>query len=105
MKNIIICCDGTNNQFSGDQTNVIRTHKVAKRTAGQVTYYDCGVGTMPEPWRSNWLSRLASLVAGLAFGQGFDDNIADAYRFLMANYETGDQVFLFGFSRGAFTAR
>lgn len=105
MKNIIICCDGTNNQFAGHQTNVIRTHKVARRTAGQLTYYDCGVGTMPEPWRDGWISRTCSLVGGLAFGNGFDDNIADAYRFLMANYESGDKIYLFGFSRGAFTAR
>lgn len=105
MKNIVICCDGTNNQFSGDQTNVIRTHKVARRTADQVSYYDCGVGTMPEPWRDNPLSRTYSLVAGLAFGDGFEDNIEDAYRFLMSKYEPGDRIYLFGFSRGAFTAR
>ena len=104
-KNIILCCDGTNNQFSGDQTNVIRTHKVARRSAGQVTYYQCGVGTMPEPWREGPISRSLSLVGGLAFGDGFEENVADAYRFLMSNYETGDKVFLFGFSRGAYTAR
>jgi uncharacterized protein (DUF2235 family) len=104
-KNIVICCDGTNNQFSGDQTNVIRTHKVARRTGAQVTFYDCGVGTMPEPWRDGWLARCWSIVAGLAFGNGFEENVADAYRFLMMHYEPGDRVFLFGFSRGAFTAR
>ena len=104
-KNIVICCDGTDNQFSGDQTNVIRTHKIARRTAGQVTYYDCGVGTMPEPWREGWFARCWSIVGGLAFGDGFEANIADAYRFLMAHYEPGDKIFLFGFSRGAFTVR
>ena len=46
-----------------------------------------------------------SMVKGLAFGAGFMDNISDAYRFLMHHYEPGDQVYLFGFSRGAFTAR
>jgi uncharacterized protein (DUF2235 family) len=104
-KNIILCCDGTNNQFSGDHTNVIRTYKVAERSARQVTFYDCGVGTLPEPWAQGRLAKRWSMLKGLAFGSGFTQNIADAYRFLMANYEADDKVFLFGFSRGAFTAR
>lgn len=104
-KNIILCCDGTNNQFAGDHTNVIRTYKVAERSPQQLTFYDCGVGTMPEPWAGGKLAKRWSLLKGLAFGSGFTQNIEDAYRFLMANYEAGDQVFLFGFSRGAFTAR
>lgn len=104
-KNIVICCDGTNNQFAGDHTNVIRTYRAAVRSASQVTFYDPGVGTMPEP---GWLSSLGkrwSMLKGLAFGAGFLENVEDAYRFLMATYEPGDRVFLFGFSRGAYTAR
>jgi uncharacterized protein (DUF2235 family) len=83
-KNIIICCDGTNNQFDGDHTNVIRTYKVAGRSARQMTFYDCGVGTMPEPWAGGKLAKRWSLLKGLAFGSGFMQNIEDAYRFLMA---------------------
>src|SRR5436309_16117182 len=45
------------------------------------------------------------MLNGLITGQGFFDNISDAYKFLMANYEDGDRVFLFGFSREAYTAR
>jgi uncharacterized protein (DUF2235 family) len=104
-RNIVICCDGTNNQFAGDHTNVIRTYKVARRTPGQLTYYDPGVGTMPEPWEKTKLAKRWSMLKGLAFGDGFFDNILDAYRFVIANYEPGDKVFIFGFSRGAFTAR
>jgi uncharacterized protein (DUF2235 family) len=104
-KNIILCCDGTNNQFSGDHTNVIRAYKVAERSARQVTFYDSGVGTMPEPWAEGRLARRWSMLKGLAFGSGFAQNIEDAYRFLMASYEAGDSLFLFGFSRGAFTVR
>jgi uncharacterized protein (DUF2235 family) len=104
-KNIVLCCDGTNNQFAGNHTNVIRTHKVAVRSAQQVKFYDCGVGTMPEPWDEGRLARRWSMVKGLAFGIGFMQNIEDAYRFLMINYEPGDKVYLFGFSRGAYTAR
>jgi uncharacterized protein (DUF2235 family) len=61
----------------------------------QVAYYDQGVGT------GNVLDRLT----GGAFGAGLEENIHDAYRFLLSNYELGDEIFLFGFSRGAYTAR
>jgi uncharacterized protein (DUF2235 family) len=104
-KNIVICCDGTNNQFDGDHTNVIRTYRAAVRSPLQVAFYDPGVGTMPEP---GWLSSLGkrwSMVKGLAFGAGLLQNVEDAYRFLMATYAPGDKVFVFGFSRGAYTAR
>jgi hypothetical protein len=73
-------------------------YRVAKRDAAgvpQIVYYDQGVGT------GNTLDRLS----GGAIGKGLDDNIYDAYRFLVCNYEPGDELFFFGFSRGAFTAR
>jgi uncharacterized protein (DUF2235 family) len=104
-KNLVLCCDGTNNQFAGDHTNVIRTYKVARRHPGQLTYYDPGVGTMPKPWRATKWGKFLSMLGGLAYGEGFFDNISDACCFLMANYELGDKIFLFGFSRGAYTAR
>jgi uncharacterized protein (DUF2235 family) len=104
-KNLVLCCDGTNNQFDGYHTNVIRAYKVARRHVSQLTYYDPGVGTMPEPWRTSKLAKRWSMLTGLIYGDGFFDNISDAYRFLVANYESGDKIFLFGFSRGAYTAR
>ena len=60
---------------------------------------------MPEPWHETQLGQRVDMLEGLAYGKGFLDNVSDAYRFLIANYETGDRVFLFGFSRGAYTAR
>ena len=104
MKRLVVCCDGTWN--SADQasngtpcpTNVVKlAYRVAKRDGQtpQILFYDQGVGT------GNKLDKLS----GGAFGDGLDDNIFDAYRFLIANYEQGDEIFLFGFSRGAFTAR
>jgi uncharacterized protein (DUF2235 family) len=104
-KNLVLCCDGTNNQFDGYHTNVIRAYKVARRHQGQLTYYDPGVGTMPEPWWTTWLEKKLAVLRGLIYGDGFFDNISDAYRFIITNYEPGDKIFLFGFSRGAFTAR
>ena len=105
MKRLVLCCDGTWN--SADQesnhepcpTNVVRLgYRVAKRDAAgvpQILYYDQGVGT------GNTIDRLS----GGALGKGLDDNIYDAYRFLVCNYEPGDELYFFGFSRGAFTAR
>jgi uncharacterized protein (DUF2235 family) len=105
VKRLIICCDGTWNRADQEQngtpcpTNVVKlAYRIAKHdTAGtpQVVFYDQGVGT------GNVVDRFS----GGAFGDGLEDNIYDAYRFLIANYEPGDEIFLFGFSRGAFTAR
>ncbi|HEY2760558.1 MAG TPA: DUF2235 domain-containing protein [Pirellulales bacterium] len=62
----------------------------------QIVYYHPGVGT-----HGGWLPRLWDAISGF----GISANIRDAYRFLIRNYESGDQLFLFGFSRGAFTVR
>jgi uncharacterized protein (DUF2235 family) len=105
MKNIVICSDGTNNKLAGDLTNVARLSQVAVNDARQAVFYDPGVGTMASPKEKTWLGKRWSLLSGLAFGAGLDENVFDAYRFLMGTYEVGDKVFLFGFSRGAFTAR
>src|SRR5262245_42812074 len=105
MKRIVLCCDGTWNSADQEKngvpcpTNVVKLgYRIAKRDAQgvqQILYYDQGVGT------GNSIDRLT----GGAFGDGLEDNIHDAYRFLVANYEKGDELFMFGFSRGAFTAR
>jgi uncharacterized protein (DUF2235 family) len=105
VKNIIVCCDGTDNQFSGDHTNVIRAFKVAEGLPGQACYYDPGVGTLPQPgFVTNWGEKW-SIIAGLAFGAGLVADVQEAYEYLMAVYEPGDLIYLFGFSRGAFTVR
>lgn len=105
MKRIIICCDGTWNRADQEHegvpcpTNVVKlASRIAKRDANgvtQVIYYDQGVGT----------GNLIDRYSGGAFGDGLEENILDAYRFLIGNYEDGDELYLFGFSRGAFTAR
>jgi uncharacterized protein (DUF2235 family) len=105
MKNVVVCCDGTDNQLSGDLTNVVRIFEVAVKDKQQVASYDPGVGTTADPIARGPISKRWSLLKGLAFGAGLKDNVLDAYRFLMRVYENGDQVFLFGFSRGAFTVR
>ena len=105
MKNIVICCDGTNNKLAGDLTNVVRIFQIATKDSQQVVFYDPGVGTLASPDEFSGIGKRWSLVKGLAFGAGLDENVFDAYRYLMSVYDDGDRVFLFGFSRGAFTVR
>ena len=105
-KNIVICCDGTGNEFSDHNSNVVKLYStlvIDGKT--QIGYYHPGVGTMGAPTATNWVSKTWSMLTGLAFGAGLLTNVGDAYRYLMDNYQDGDQVYLFGFSRGAYTAR
>ncbi|HYR09918.1 MAG TPA: DUF2235 domain-containing protein [Longimicrobium sp.] len=105
-RNLIICFDGTNNEFGLENTNVVRLVQVLDRNPDkQRLYYDPGVGTMPAPGIRTKIGETASRVGGLAFGGGLMRNVEEAYTFLMEMWEPGDKVFLFGFSRGAYTAR
>src|SRR5215469_303811 len=106
-KNIIICCDGTGNAFGNTNSNVVRLYTTLDLSdeTKQVAYYHPGVGTMGAPTARNVIEKKWSLIAGLAFAGGFRDNVFDAYRYLMEIYNEGDRVFLFGFSRGAYTVR
>jgi uncharacterized protein (DUF2235 family) len=71
----------------------------------QLLYYDPGVGTLPEPNAFTRLHKWVSKVYGLAFGGGLLRKVGEAYTYLMETWAPGDRVFLFGFSRGAYTAR
>lgn len=104
-KNIVICCDGTGNKFGASNSNVVRLYTCLVVNEEQVAYYHPGVGTMGDPRQTSWVGKQVSQIAGLACGVGFRDNIADAYQFLMEKYSDGDRIFLFGFSRGAYTIR
>lgn len=101
MKNIIICCDGTGNEYGENNTNVVTTYELSEKHAGQVCYYDPGVGAGKFP---GWKGKIRKL-RKQATGSGLQKNVNDAYRFLMQVYELDDRVYLFGFSRGAFTVR
>ncbi len=106
MKNIIICCDGTSNDFGDKNSNVVKLFSLLeKETERQIVYYDPGVGTSSAYESFNPLVKKLKYVLGQAFGYGLTRNIVDAYWFLMQAYEEGDRVYLFGFSRGAYTVR
>lgn len=107
MKRIAIFCDGTWNRTDPvRQTNVVKMAQTVapKDAAGnaQVVVYVPGVGTGRG---SNALARSSDKIFGGAFGWGLNNNIIEAYRALIFLYEPGDEIYIFGFSRGAFTAR
>lgn len=105
-KNIVICCDGTGNEFGDHNSNVVKLYSALTIDGTkQVGYYHPGVGTMGAPTAGNRISKTWSTIMGLAFGTGFLTNVGDAYRYLMSVFEEGDRVFLFGFSRGAYMVR
>jgi len=98
MKRIVVCSDGTWNSPEDEQpTNVLRLSRAIAPVDGtgnaQTVFYDWGVG-----------SDRKKLAGGIG-GAGIDKNILDCYRFLVHNYDPGDELFFFGFSRGAYTVR
>lgn len=105
QKNIVICCDGTANEFAKDRTNVIKLYSVLEQDPAQITYYHPGLGTMEPVGALSPLRRRFMRGLGKAFGYGLEHDVRDVYAFLMDCYEPGDKVFLFGFSRGAYTVR
>src|SRR5262245_40466911 len=115
-RKLVVCCDGTWNT-PRTETNVFRTYGFLRESLGTPTevtrgdgvrtcggratdgsevvlFYDAGVGT-------DWFSRLL----GGGAGAGLSDNVRDAYHFLGHNFSPGTEIYLFGFSRGAYTVR
>jgi uncharacterized protein (DUF2235 family) len=102
MKRIVICADGTWNRPEEDldkdfPTNVLKVARAVRpvddHQVQQVVFYDWGIGSYYGG------------ATGGAFGTGINKNIQDCYRFIVQNYNPGDELYLFGFSRGAYTVR
>jgi uncharacterized protein (DUF2235 family) len=105
-KNIVVCCDGTGNEFGEGNSNVVKLCQImARDRKDQLVFYHPGVGTTPVPDRHRTLRNTWFKIKGLAFAAGITSNICEGYSYLMNTFEEGDRVFFFGFSRGAFTAR
>jgi len=94
-KNIVIFSDGTGQEGgTGSNTNIYKLYNMIEdRTKEQISFYDAGLGT---GWRK---------FSGNVGGAGISKNIQECYQFIFENYEAGDQIYLFGFSRGAATVR
>lgn len=104
-KNIVVCCDGTGNEVEGNLSNVLKLFRIAQKNAGQRIEYSPGIGTIGSA--DNWtrLKQDTKSVFELATGYELDDEILGGYRFICEQFETDDEIFLFGFSRGSYTAR
>jgi len=105
VKRLVVCCDGTWNTPDQKDRGVMRPTNVVKiarwvmpqdaNGVAQRVHYDRGVGT----------GDVVDRAFGGMFGVGLGHNVREAYEFLSRNYDEGDHVFLFGFSRGAYTVR
>jgi len=100
MKRLIIACDGTWQDLDTSfPTNVVKFVQAVEPTCNngiaQIVHYDGGVGSTETGQR----------LFGGAFGFGIDKAIMEAYRFLALNWEEGDEIYMVGFSRGAYTVR
>ncbi|KDN67102.1 hypothetical protein CSUB01_01745 [Colletotrichum sublineola] len=113
-RNLLLFFDGTGNQFNGTEkdTNAVKLLSMLDRNhEDQFHYYQTGIGTYQVNERSVhkgpagklWETVYSSVDQG--FGLTFDAHIMAGYRFLMRYYETGDDIYMFGFSRGAYTAK
>lgn len=110
-RRLVICCDGTWQSSVSSKTNipsnVTKLCRLIARVGSdknnsskkfhQIVYYDSGIGT--GNLSSSEQRRQGGTGAGLA------ENVIEAYNFIVQNYEPGDEIFCFGFSRGAYTAR
>lgn len=104
-KRIVILCDGTSNEISEDRTNILRLFGMLQKNTQQIVFYDPGVGTFGAENKASYYYRKSGEVWGLATGAGLDANVKEAYKFILDNYKKGDELYMFGFSRGAYTVR
>lgn len=104
-KSIVVCCDGTGNEVEGNLSNVLKLFRISQKNAGQRLFYSPGIGTVGSA--DNWtrLKQDTKSVFELATGYELDNDILAAYRFISEQFEADDEIFLFGFSRGAYTVR
>jgi uncharacterized protein (DUF2235 family) len=93
MRRLAIFLDGTFNTLNNN-TNVWRLKSLTAETAAQHVYYSQGVGT-----------KRGEVARGGVAGYGIDEELIDAYSWLIPNFDDGDEIYIFGFSRGAYTAR
>ncbi|KAJ8697364.1 hypothetical protein PTI98_004174 [Pleurotus ostreatus] len=94
---IVICADGTSNEFGVKGTNVIEFFSRIVKSRRQIIFYISGIGT-------HTTSKIGRLF-DMAFANSFEKNLLIAYKWLAETYEPGDRIFLFGFSRGAYQVR
>jgi uncharacterized protein (DUF2235 family) len=113
-RKFILCFDGTGNKFSGTDadSNILKIYRMLDRTDHtQFHYYQPGIGTYVTTHSLSHTGRLERVKSWYlkakdsAIGTSLDEHVMGGYKFLMRYYRPGDDIFMFGFSRGAYTAR
>jgi uncharacterized protein (DUF2235 family) len=104
MRRLVVCCDGTWNRQDQVKNGVASPTNVTKLARGISTHDATGITQIPYYHEGVGTERLERIRGG-AFGLGLSRHVRDCYRFLVENYQPGDELYFFGFSRGAFTAR
>ncbi|MBV8927350.1 MAG: DUF2235 domain-containing protein [Bradyrhizobium sp.] len=105
-RNLVLCLDGTSDQFAATNTNVVKLYTMLARAPNdQLSYYQPGIGTMTPAAFWSRVRRWFVKQIDLATAWFLSEHVTDAYRFLMRYHQDGDRIYVFGFSRGAYTAR
>ncbi|KAF9055647.1 hypothetical protein BJ165DRAFT_1412195 [Panaeolus papilionaceus] len=106
-RTLVLCFDGTGDQFDDDNSNIVNFFSMLKKDdpSQQLVYYQAGIGTYTIPQIAKPMMAKLHKIADSMVGMHLNAHVMGGYEFLMQNYEAGDKIFLFGFSRGAYTAR
>ncbi|KZV99911.1 WD40 repeat-like protein [Exidia glandulosa HHB12029] len=106
-RNLVVCIDGTSNQFSKKNTNIVELYSRLVKDRTQRTFYNSGIGTYATPsWKSwTYYKQVVDHKIDLAIAWKFERILLSAYLWLSENWRPGDRIFLFGFSRGAYQVR
>ncbi|PPQ95701.1 hypothetical protein CVT26_008382 [Gymnopilus dilepis] len=107
FRTLVLCFDGTGDQFDADNSNIVEFFAMLRKDdpEKQLVYYQAGIGTYTVPQIATPMMSKLSKTLDMAIAWNMDAHIMGGYEFLMENYRAGDRICIFGFSRGAYTAR
>ncbi|KAF9225174.1 hypothetical protein BS17DRAFT_730406 [Gyrodon lividus] len=106
-RTLVLCFDGTGDQFDADNSNIVQFFSMLRKDdpRRQMVYYQAGIGTYTIPQIATPFMAKLSKTIDLMVGNHLNAHVMGGYEFLMQNYQAGDKICIFGFSRGAYTAR
>ncbi|KNZ77730.1 hypothetical protein J132_04157 [Termitomyces sp. J132] len=106
-RTLVLCFDGTGDQFDSDNSNIVQFFSMLKKDdrTKQMVYYQAGIGTYTSPQIATPMAAKISKILDEAVAWDLSAHVMGGYEFLMQNYQAGDRICIFGFSRGAYTAR
>jgi uncharacterized protein (DUF2235 family) len=106
-KTLILCFDGTTNEYSANNSNIAKLYSILSKDhpTKQACYYQPGLGQYFDPGTVNPLLQKFAQGADWGFAWYLYQHIIDGYKFMVQNWNEGDSIYIFGFSRGAYTAR